>query len=161
MLVFKYGVYAKNKLGFLKSSLLFNPKHRGLFIFTHVASLEAIILDCVSKLASAVNLTQTWRYLGGETLSWRTAKITLACGHGCEAVLIVNWCRRAQPTVGGATPWQVSLNYLREVTEQATKFSSFVPASVPADGLENVSWNEHLPPQVPLAHSVHQSSRQH
>lgn len=90
------------------------------------------------------------RSLGRETLSWRAAKITLACGHGCEAVFIVNWCRRAQPTMGGALPWRVGLNYLREVTEQATKLSRFVPASVPADGLENVRWNEYFPPQVPF-----------
>lgn len=71
-------------------------------------------------------------YLGRGNLSWWIASMKLACGHACEAfLLITDWCGKMQPTVGGVTPEQVGLGYKDSLT---SPWAALLPGhcSVPA-----------------------------
>lgn len=56
--------------------------------------------------------------------SWGVAYITLACGHVCEELfLILNWYRRAQPSVGGAIPWAGSPGLYEKLADHSLSAS--------------------------------------
>lgn len=87
----------------------------------------------VSWLASAVNLTQS-SHLGRGNLKNCLDQIGLWACLWC-ILLITNWCKQAQPTVGSATLQQVGLGCMRKLAEVMRKsklVSSVPPRSVSA-----------------------------
>lgn len=59
---------------------------------------------------------------GKRNQNWRITSIQLASGHVYgDIFLIVNWCRRAHPTLCGSVPGQLGLGCLRKAAEKARR----------------------------------------
>ena len=77
---------------------------------------------CLFRSSELMTITVWWlivvanlTYLERGNINWGTVSIRLACRQVYGGIFLMNdWCRKAQPTVGSATPGKVVLGSIRK-----------------------------------------------
>lgn len=93
------------------------------------SSMPLSLVSCLCGLKSFLSCSSWEKLESAPTVSSTQSRVTwggnLHCSdqicpraHLWDSVLVVNWCRKAQPTMGGTFPWAGGLEMCRKPTVQ-------------------------------------------